>query len=117
MPGLTPASATTRLNSPWRSRASSVEKESPTIGATGRCALGKLFSLAGCRHDASASKARMTSLVDILDLDLFARHALRQGRRHEAVEVAVEHVSGRGRSHPGAQVLHQLVGLQHVAAD
>ena len=41
----------------------------------------------------------------------------RQGRRHELVEVAVEHRLGVRRLHVGAQVLDHLVGLQDVGAD
>ena len=65
----------------------------------------------------AASRSEPTALVDILDFHLFAGHALRQGGGHEPVEIAVEHVRRRGRSDAGAQVLHQLIGLQHIAAD
>ena len=43
--------------------------------------------------------------------------ALRQRGFHELVEVAVEHVGRAGALDAGAQILHQLVGLQHVGAD
>ncbi len=33
------------------------------------------------------------------------------------VEVAVEHRAGVGGLHAGAQVLHHLIGLQHIGAD
>src|SRR4029453_528880 len=102
MPGLMPAKAMTSSASPRRSRASSVEKMSETIGATGRSASGKVGPCGSARHDAStASRSRTgtvaartgNTLVDVLDIDLLARHPLRQGGGHEAVEVAVEHVA------------------------
>jgi hypothetical protein len=34
-----------------------------------------------------------------------------------AGEIAVEHVARAGRSDPGAQILHQLIGLKYVRAD
>src|SRR5687768_12793410 len=117
MPGLMPAKAITASASPSRSRASSVEKLSPTIGATSRLAAGKSDLGAACSHAASRPAARTASLVDILDLDSLPGHSLGQGRGHEAVEFAVEHVRWRRRRYPGAQILHQLVRLQHVAAD
>ena len=55
--------------------------------------------------------------VHIFDLDLLAGDALRQSGGHEAVEVAVEHVGRRGGGDAGPQVLHQLIGLEHVGAD
>src|SRR5438477_4665477 len=120
MPGFTPASSITSSASPSRSRASSVEKVPPTIGATSRLALGKCGSL-GCARQAASARTRTAAaaaaLFDILDLDCFAGHPLRQRRGHEPVEVAVEDVAGAGRGHAGAQILHQLVRLQHVGAD
>src|SRR5687767_12302885 len=122
MPALIPAKAITSSASPSRSRASSVEKRSDTIGATGRSASGKRGACGSARHAASSTAnsistgraARACILVDVLDIDLLARHALRQGGGHEAVEVAVENVTRRGRDHPGAQILDQLVGLEDV---
>ena len=56
--------------------------------------------------------------VDILDLLRgFAERLLGQRRRHEFVEVAVKHAAGVGGGDAGAQILHHLVGLQHVGAD
>src|SRR6185369_17803884 len=115
MPGLMPASPITSSASPKRSRASSVEKESPTIGATGRWALGNCGSDGVARHAVRASAAaRAAALLHILDLDRLAGHALRQRRGHEPVEIAVQHVAWGRRSHPGAQVLDQLIGLEDV---
>src|SRR5438445_7469348 len=118
MPGFTPASSMTCSASPTRSRASSVEKASPTIGATSRCALGKRGSLGCARQAASATTAAAAAvLLHILDLYRFSRHPLRQRGGHEPVEIAVEHVAGAGRGHTGAQIFDQLVGLEHVGAD
>src|SRR6516162_725536 len=50
-------------------------------------------------------------------LDRLPECLLRERRRHELVEVAVEHGAGVGGRHAGAQVLHHLVGLQHVGTD
>src|SRR5215217_7664079 len=112
MPGRMSAKAITASDSPTRSRASSVEKLSPTIGATSRPAAGKSDLGAGCSQPNSASDAKAANLLHILDLDPFAGDALRQGRGHEPVEVAVEHVRWRWRGHAGAPILHQLVGLK-----
>src|SRR5436190_21331262 len=125
MPGLTPASAVTSSASPSRSRASSVEKASPTIGETSRCAAGKRGSLGCARHEEVNSNARRSpplrrgraKLLNILDLDGLAGDALRQRRGHEPVEVAVKHVGRRGRRHAGPEVFYQLIGLQDVRAD
>ena len=68
------------------------------------------------RHLGTGGAAAL-SLVDILDLFGLAKYALRQGRLHEGVEVAVEHVLRGCRLRAGAQVLDHLVGLQHVGAD
>src|SRR6185503_19909967 len=112
MPGFTPASCITCSASPTRSRASSVEKLSPTIGATSRSALGKCGSLGYARQAARRENAATSAaaLFHILDLDRFAGDTLRQGRGHEPVEIAVEHVARRGRRDPCAQVFDQLVG-------
>src|SRR3990170_3373827 len=146
MPGLTPARRMTSSASPTRSRASSVEKLSPTIGERSRWAAGNGDLEASCRHPARATTAnramsgpelpprqfrmpmngsrlsprqpRMSFILfDILDLDPLAGDALRQSRGHEPVEIAVEHVERRGRGHAGAQILDQLVGLKDIAAD
>src|SRR5438105_4981434 len=118
MPGFTPASAMTCSASPTRSRASSVENAPPTIGATSRCALGKCGCDGWARQPASArTAAAAAALLHILNLDRFAGHALRQSGGHEPVEIAVEHVAWAGRCHAGTQVLHQLIGLQHVRPD
>ena len=61
--------------------------------------------------------ARLASNPDPPPRSANALDALRQRRRHEAVEVAVEHVRRAGALDAGAQVLHQLIGLQHVGAD
>src|SRR5436305_14476010 len=107
MPAFTPASCITSSASPTRSRASSVENESPTIGATSRWAVGKCGSLGCARQEATAKiAAAAAALLHILDLDDFARDTLRQGGRHEPVEAAVEHVAGTGRGHAGAQVFY-----------
>src|SRR5215203_2195216 len=113
MPGLMPAKAITASASPTRSRASSVEKLSPTIGATSRPAAGKSDLAAGCWQASSASAAKAGNLLHILDLYAFAGDPLRQGRGHEPVEVAVEHVRRRWRGHARPQILHQLVRLEH----
>ena len=50
----------------------------------------------------------------------FARLAadcLRQRRGHEGIEIAVQHILRRAAFHAGAQILHQLIGLQHIRAD
>src|ERR1041385_114366 len=115
MPGFTPASSITSSASPTRSRASSVEKLSPTIGATSRWAEGKCGSVGWARAAGSATSAASAPvLFHILDLDLFARDPLRQGRGHEAVEITVEHVAWRRRGDSGAQVFDELIRLQHV---
>src|SRR6185369_11111127 len=116
MPGLMPASSITCSASPKRSRASSVEKESPTIGATGRCACGNCGS-PGCARQAVSASARKAALFHILDLDGLASDALRQGRGHESVEIAVEHIGRRSRSHTGAQVFDELIGLENIGPD
>src|SRR6476469_10688693 len=120
MPRLTPARRMTSSASPSRSRASSVEKVLLTVGATARLAFGNCGSLGLARQpgsDRTNTAARAAVLVHILDLDGFARHPLRQGRRHEAVEVAVERIARAGRGDPRAQVLHQLIRLQDVGPD
>src|SRR5262249_61754340 len=43
--------------------------------------------------------------------------ALGERRLDEAVEVAVEHGQRIGAFHAGAQVLHQLIRLEHVRSD
>src|SRR6266542_5667 len=153
MPGLSPLRVITSSASPSRSRASSVENASLTIGATSRCAAGKCGWVGWARQATRARarsanisppprwgrvwvgvtvSSRVTSsitpplplpikgrgkLLDILDLDGFAGHALRQSRGHEPVQIAVEHVARGGRGDSGAQVFDQLVGLQHVGPD
>src|SRR6185369_1632262 len=110
MPGFIPASCMTSSASPRRSRASSVENVSPTIGATGRCALGNCGSLGCARQAVSASAAAIAdALFHILNLDSLAGHALGEGRGHEPVEVAVEHIAWAGRGDAGPQILHQLI--------
>src|SRR5690242_17861418 len=107
MPCLTPASFMTSSASPSRSRASSVEYAPLTVGATSRCALGNRGSVGWALQAVSARTAAAAadpSLLDILDLDRLARHPLGQRRRHEPVEIAIEHVSWRGRSDARAQV-------------
>src|SRR5438270_10253131 len=112
MPGLIPASAITCSASPRRSRASSVEKVSLTVGATSRWAAGNCGSLGCARQPARSRQAAAAVLLHTLDLDGFAGYPLRQRRGHEAVEIAVQYVTGRGRRHARAQVLDQLIGLQ-----
>src|SRR3954454_24276196 len=99
MPGLRPAIRMTSSASPSRSRASSVEKVSPTIGATSRCALGNRGWLGCARHEASASNstAAALALLHILDLNPLAGDALGQRGGHEPVEIAVEHIAWAGR--------------------
>ncbi len=46
-----------------------------------------------------------------------AERLLRQRRFRELIDVAVEHAGGVGGRDAGAQVLHHLIGLQHVGAD
>src|SRR4029078_2387355 len=103
--------------SPRRSRASSVEKASLTIGATSRWALGNCGCRGCSRQESSRKAARAAALFHILAFDRLPRHALRQGRGHEAIEIAIEDVAGRGRGDPCAKVLHELIGLQDVGAD
>src|SRR5580704_826879 len=58
------------------------------------------------------------ALLDVLDrLRSAAERLLRQRRLHERVKIAVEHAAGIGRGNAGAQILHHLIGLQHVGAD
>ena len=76
MPGVTPAKAITASASPSRSRASSVEKLSLTIGALARCDLGKVDCGSARSQAASAKAMRAIALIDILDLDLFAADPL-----------------------------------------
>src|SRR5690242_8005448 len=105
--------------SPSRSRASSVENAPPTVGATSRWALGNRGSV-GCALQAVSARtaaAAAPSLVDILYLDRLARHPLRQRRRHEAVEIAIEHIARRGGRNARPQILHQLVRLEHIGPD
>src|SRR5688500_3427774 len=97
------------------------------IGDTGRCGSGKgeLGAATWSRQPPSSASASSSAagvrtagaLVDIFHFDLLAADALRQRRGHEAVEIAVEHVGGRGGGDAGAQILDQLVGLQDVGAD
>src|SRR5690349_12983895 len=104
MPGAIPASRITSSASPTRSRASSVEKLSETIGATGRCALGKGDASGSARQAATVISKRATvALIDILNFHFLAGHALRQSRGHEAVEIAVQHVRRRSRGDAGPQ--------------
>src|SRR5690348_5032289 len=117
MPVRTPASCMTCSASPNRSRASSVENVSLTMGATVRWALGKRLSPGCALQESSRSAASAAALFHILDLDRFAGHALRQSRGHEPVEIPVEDVARRRGSDAGAEVLHQLIGLQHVRTD
>src|SRR4029079_7915171 len=118
MPGLTPASAMTCSASPTRSRASSVEKVSLTVGATSRCAAGNCGSLGCARQPAtSMSAAAAAALFHILDLDGFAGHPLRQGRGHETIEIAIQDVAGRCGGDADADALGQLIGLQDVGTD
>src|SRR5687767_2452442 len=118
MPGLTPANCITCSASPTRSRVSSVEKLSPTMGATGRRTCGKSGGTGSERQEASSnSAASAAALFDILDFHALAGHALRQGGGHEPVEVAIKDVSGAGRRDAGPEVLHKLVGLKNVGAD
>src|SRR5436190_84243 len=131
MPAVTSASRTTSSASPSRSRASSVEKDSSTIGATSRPASGNTWRCGSARQPASPSSNAPVSaaelpvsqpcpaliLVDILDVHLLAGDPLREGRCHEPVEVSVQHVAWRGGSDAGAKVLHQLVWLEDVRAD
>src|SRR5689334_17445631 len=56
------------------------------------------------------------ALVQILDLGLRPQ-LVRQRGRQELVDVAVQHALRVRGLHAGAQVLHHLVGLQHIAAD
>ena len=46
-----------------------------------------------------------------------ASHILRQRRRHEPVEIAIEHPCGIRGFNIGAQVFHHLIGLQNVGSD
>ena len=115
-----------------RSRASSFDQRAETIGATGRSAAGKRVRLArsalaqrGCAPSHAASSERREqrqaaarrASIDILHLDLLAGHALRQRRRHEGIESPSSTSRRRGRGDAGAQILHQLIGLEDVAAD
>src|SRR5690349_20800606 len=126
MPGWTCAAATTASNSPTRSRTSSVEKASDTIGATSRPEGGKLSAASPSARQAASASARQQNasvpparriLVDVFHVDLLARHPLARSSGHEAVEIAVEHVARRRRGDPGTQVLDQLIRLQDVRSD
>src|SRR6478609_6406517 len=97
MPGAMPAKAMTASASPTRSRASSVEKLSPTIGATARPAGGNSLFASCCLQPSKAKAARTASLVDIFNFDALARDALGQSGGHEAIEVAVQHIRRRRR--------------------
>src|SRR5690349_7080341 len=67
---------------------------------------------------ARAMTASRSALFHVLDLDrALAERLVGERGLHELVEVAVEHAAGVGGLHAGAQVLHYLVGLQHVGAD
>ena len=68
--------------------------------------------------DKDAGDATMGPASDvILDLVGAAIDALGERGFHEGVEIAVEHVLRARGLGPGAQVLHHLVGLQHIGAD
>src|SRR6516164_11458891 len=41
----------------------------------------------------------------------------RKRRRHEAVEIAIQHRLGGAGFNARAQILHHLIGLQHIGAD
>src|ERR1019366_7343629 len=63
---------------------------------------------------------RLTSTQLILHLNILVAVARAAGAEpgiDEAVKVAVEHALRVARAHAGAQVLHHLIRLQHVAAD
>src|SRR5262245_26828748 len=94
MPGATSARRMTASASPVRSRTSSVETLSLTIGATARPAFGNSL-VRGSAWQAATNKISRAAdaLLDILDFHLFASDALRQGGGHELVEIAVEYVS------------------------
>src|SRR4029079_7274814 len=117
LPGLTPAKAMTDSASPVRSRASSVEKLSPTMGATSRPAGGNSVLASCCLQPSSAKAAKTASLVDIFNFNALAGDALGHSRSHEPVEVAVEHIRWSGRGDAGPEVLHQLVRLEDVGTD
>ena len=46
-----------------------------------------------------------------------AERLLRQRGFGELIDVAIKHPAGVGGRHAGAQILHHLIGLQHVRAD
>src|SRR5512139_708292 len=118
MPGVTSARRMTSSASPVRSRTSSVEKLSLTIGATARPTFGNSSGFCSARQAAAARIKRTTdALLNILDFHLFAGNALRQRCRHELVQVAVKNVGWGGRGYAGPKVLHQLIGLQDIGAD
>src|SRR6185312_4584625 len=61
---------------------------------------------------------RAMGLVHVLDRTrLGAEGALRQRRGHELVEVAVEHPRSVRGLYARAQILHHLIGLQHIGTD
>src|SRR4051794_19589070 len=67
---------------------------------------------------AKAHPKRTRALIQIRDLDgAAALHALRQRALDERVDLAVEHGRRVRALRAGAQVLYELVGLQHIGAD
>src|SRR5579862_291259 len=112
MPARTSAISKMRRASPARSRTGSSEKREELIFATGRSGAGKTGFLGARSQPARAAVASSRRLIDVFDIDLFPRNPLRQCRRHERIERAVEHVRWRGRGDPGAQILDQLIGLK-----
>src|SRR6185295_14158684 len=67
---------------------------------------------------APSCPAAYRSLFQVFDLFFrLSADFLRQGRGHEGIEIAIQHVRGRTAFHPGAQILHQLIGLQDIGAD
>src|SRR5438477_9458218 len=80
--------------------------------------LGGLLAAMTAVSSRDPTKRVATPLLHILDFRRFgAERFLRQGRAHELIEVAVEDAACVGRLHAGAQVLHHLIGLEHIGAD
>src|SRR3974377_44575 len=84
-----------------------------------RAGLWPLFNRATIRLAAAARRPLPGhALLHVLDLPWpVAEGLLGQRRLHEFVEITVEHRARVWGRHAGAQVLHHLIGLEHVRAD
>mgnify|MGYP003845516477 CR=1 FL=1 len=55
--------------------------------------------------------------INILNHYLFTRHALRKSSGHEPIQIAIQDIARRGGGDAGAQILHQLIGLENIGTD